>query len=320
MSVIELKGIWPESAAPSCLSEVALPTRLRNTFERVIASKDMPNFLFVSSSPGTGKTTIAKMLSKELNTSFLYINGSQDNGKGIIGNLIKPFLELPNVTSFMSDEESADFKIVYIDEADGLTNELQKAFRAESNEYAKDARFIFTANNALALSEAIDSRFVVINFDYSREEILEMVEKSFLPRCLTILKQNKIKFDEDVVIDIIMNHAPDFRKCWEILCEQWYAYGEITTSKVNSEEEVHSVIGLLKKKSYKEVLAFMNNAQTLNVTTIWPILFKNIGMFTPTYTIENTTYLLGEYSYKSRQCADKYLNFMAFVSALILGK
>lgn len=318
--MIELKGIWPEAAAPTCLAEVALPARLRSTFERVISTKDMPNFLFISTSPGTGKTTIAKMISKELNTSFLYINGSQDNGKAIMGNLIKPFLELPSVVSFMSDEESADFKIVYIDEADGLTGELQKAFRAESNEYAKDARFIFTANNGLALSEAIDSRFVVINFDYSREEIIDMVETSFLPRCLSILKQNKIKFDEEVVIDIIVKHAPDFRKCWEILCEQWYAYGEITSTKVNSEDEVRQLVELIKKKAYKDVLSFIGEAQTLNVTTIWPIMFKNINLFTPTYTIENTTYLLGEYSYKSRQCADKYLNFMAFVSALILGK
>lgn len=316
VSVI-LKGVWSEEMRPKTLNEVILPRRLKETFKTFIDRKDMPNLLLVSTTPGTGKTTIAKILARELHTSCLMINGSDENGIDVIRNKIKDYVNQPNVTAFYSEEEEmTPFKIVYVDEADGLKPDFQKALRGVMNEYDKNCRFIFTCNFETNLIDAVVDRFTKIRFEFSREEIMEMGEQLF-ERICTTLDYNKIKYNEEVVADVIIANMPRFRRVWDKLYEIYITYGnEITTQAFNEEKEVEALIAAMNTKKYENVLKFISTTSSINFTSIYSILFHNAPKLD--FRQDILCFLLNEYSGKAYQSADKFLNFMGFYAELCL--
>ena len=172
-----LDSIWAMKYRTDNLNDTVLPDRLKNTFQKFIDDGDIPNMIFVSTSPGTGKTSIAKILTKELGATILEINGSQDRGIDVIRGTITNFVRN---SSIMGGK-----KIVLVDEADGLTIQAQLALKSFIEEYGEIVRFIFTANDRHVFVDAITSRFQTIIFEVDDDEYKNMVN-SFTHRVCSI--------------------------------------------------------------------------------------------------------------------------------------
>ena len=312
---MKLHSVWAEVARPNVLDEIALPVRLKNTFRTFIETKDMPNILMLSYSGGTGKTTIAQMLAKEMQTSILYLNGSLEKGIDVLRGEVETFLKSPCLAGIFDDREPAPFKIVYIDEADGLTKDFQKGLKGIINDYSHDARFILTVNNEELLDDKILSRFIKLKFEYTIAELEVMVDH-FYKRVISILDENKIEYDTAVVEEIILSKAPDFRDCWQELQEAYLENGKIASQNINSQKEIEELISAICSNKRTEVIKCVCESQTIQLNSIWTALFKNIKLFKPTFRINDVTMLLGDYSYKSKFATDKLLNFMAWYSDL----
>lgn len=311
-----LKGVWSEAARPKTFDDIILPDRLKNAFRKMIKEKDIPNLLFVSPSPGTGKTTLAQILANELHTSFLYVKGSEEGNLDTIKYDINNFVNSANIKAFESDDEiTTSFKIVYVDEADGSSPAFQKALRSTMNDYSKSCRFIFTCNFESDMIEQVLDRFTTIRFEFNDTERSELAEK-FYYRVCQILSDNNIKFEEDVVADIICGNVPRFRRIWDKLYEIYLNYGEITQVSFNEEKELEGLITAMNSKNYSNVISCITNSTTLNFSSIYSSLFnlKDKLNFRPDILI----YLLSEYSSKSNRTADKILNFCGFFSELCL--
>ncbi len=316
MQKIKLKGVWSEAARPKTFEDIILPERLKRAFRKMLKEKDIPNLLFVSPSPGTGKTTLAQILANELHTSFLYIKGSEDGGKDTIKYDINNFVNGANVKAFESDDSIAtSFKIVYVDEADGSTPAFQKALRSTMNDYSKSCRFIFTCNFESDMIEQVLDRFTTIRFEFNDKEKEELAEL-FYYRVCSILTDNEIKFDEEVVANIIMSNVPRFRRIWDKLYEIYLNYGEITQESFNEEKELEGLIEAMNSKSYKKVIDCISSSSTLNFATIYSSLFNLIDKIN--FRSDILIYLLSEYSSKNNRTADKILNFCGFYSELCL--
>ena len=93
----------------------------RKQVQNWIDDGGIPQLLF-SGSPGTGKTTLAKVLIAELgveNADVLYINASRDNGVDMIRKKISVFSEtMP----------WGDFKVILLDEADYFTQKDKRHY------------------------------------------------------------------------------------------------------------------------------------------------------------------------------------------------
>lgn len=312
---VKLKGIWSEAARPQTLDQIVLPERLIEVFRKMIADKDMPNLIFESVSAGTGKTSLAKILANELHTSCLYINASENGGIDVLRNDINNFVNSANVTAFNSDDEKpCPFKIVILDEADGVSSSFSNAARNLLNQ-CSNVRYILTMNNVQAISAPVKDRCTTISFDFTEEEKIDISFK-FCQRVYKILKDNNIPYNEDVVESVIIKYCPKWRRVWDILFESYISHGKIDEIITNDETEIKSLIKAINTKSYEKVMDFLNNSATLNYATIYSVLFNYVEKFD--FRKDILIYLLSTYNYHSTMTTDSLLSFAGFVCELYL--
>ena len=122
--------LWTEKYRPKEFNEVIG----QNLTELENLLSNLPNLLLVSKSPGTGKTSLAKIVIRKLNSDYLILNASDERGIETVRNKIKTFA--------LTMSTNNQIKIVFLDEADYLTKEAQTALRNTMETYTKNCRFI----------------------------------------------------------------------------------------------------------------------------------------------------------------------------------
>lgn len=195
-----MKELWVEKYRPNKVSGyVWRDDHQRNQVETWIKDKSIPHLL-LSGSPGIGKTTMAKMLINEIGIEdydVLEINASRERG---IDEVKK------RITNFVSMIPFGPFKVVLLDEADYLTPEAQAALRGVMEEFHSTSRFILTCNYPNKIIPALHSRCQHFHFE-------KIDQTEFTARVATILVEENIEFDLDILDLFVSSTYPDLRKC-----------------------------------------------------------------------------------------------------------
>jgi DNA polymerase III delta prime subunit len=196
--MIDFDKIWPEKYRPQTLDDLIISDRNKEILSGF--KEEIPNLLFTGS-PGTGKTSLAKILVNDvLKCNFLYINASDESGIDTIRH---------KVTNF-SQTKSFDgkVKVVILDECDGLTTQAQGALRNTMESFAKYTRFIITANYKHKIIPPLQSRCQFIDIKPTIEGAVK--------RCYNILIKENIKIEDaqkKKFVELIKANFPDLRKC-----------------------------------------------------------------------------------------------------------
>jgi replication factor C small subunit len=153
--------IWIEKYRPKKLEDVVGQTEVIKRLSSYIKSKNLPHLLF-SGQPGVGKTASAICVAREIfgedwTNNFTELNASDERGIDVVRTKIKNFAR----TSPLGD---ADFKIIFLDEADALTSDAQSALRRTMEKYTSTCRFILSCNYSSKIIEPIQSRCAVYRF------------------------------------------------------------------------------------------------------------------------------------------------------------
>lgn len=135
-----------------------------------VESGNLPHLLF-SGPPGVGKTASAIAVAKDLfgetwTNNFTELNASDERGIDVVRNKIKNFAR----TAPLGD---ADFKIIFLDEADALTTDAQSALRRTMEKYTSNCRFILSCNYSSKIIDPIQSRCAVYRFSPISHEALK---------------------------------------------------------------------------------------------------------------------------------------------------
>ena len=143
--------LWVEKYRPQTIDECLLSSELKQKFKGFIEKEEIPNLLLHSRSAGTGKTTIAKILSKAISEDILWINASLERGIDVIRTQVE------NHCVTMSFD--SNYKIIVCEEFDNVTDDAQKALRELIERHSDSVRFIFTCNYINKILEPVNEYF-----------------------------------------------------------------------------------------------------------------------------------------------------------------
>ena len=195
-----LNQLFTEKYRPKNLEELILPDAVMNKFKDGLVQ----NMLFAGS-PGTGKTSTAKAVVNQFELPYLYINASTDTSVEVIRTRIIDFCSTVSIM-----DKPGTFKVVILDEVDGVSDQFFKALRATMEQFASNSRFIATCNYINKLPDPILSRFEVINFDFDKEEETELTKK-YIRRVYEICKQEDMTIEKDALVEFVRRNFPDLR-------------------------------------------------------------------------------------------------------------
>ena len=243
--------LWTEKYRPKNIHELIGQEIFKLDAENWIEIKDMPNTLLYGQA-GVGKTAAAgilanEMLKSEMDSNYFEINASDDRRLEVVRTTIKDIAQ----QKAMGD---VPFKIILLDEMDGMTTDAQNALKRVMERYASNVRFIITANDRSKIIYPLQSRCA--NYFFTKLD-----SATILTLLKTILSREDISHPSDVDLGQFISHYNgDVRRTITEL-QAALASGTSLKRQVNkSLERYDDILQLLENENHKKALEELHNA------------------------------------------------------------
>ena len=300
--------LFVEKYRPQIIEDCILPKGLKDTFQEMIFKGELVNMMFTGSA-GVGKTTVARALCNELGLDYMMINGSEDGNIDTLRGKIKQFA---STVSLQGGQ-----KVVILDEADYLNPQsTQPALRGFIEEFSSNCRFILTCNFKNRIINPLHSRCSIYEFNYGTQNAL--IANNFLKRLQWILDCENIKYDNQVLSELIMKYIPDWRRVLNE-CQRYGMSGTIDTGILVtlSESSIKGLMENLKTKNFKKMRKWVTDNMDVESTKLFRMVYDNMIEYVMPSSIPQLVLILADYSYKDSFVADHELNVVACMTEIM---
>lgn len=297
-----MKELWTEKYRPNNIEDyVFRDAAQQHQIENWVKEGALPHLLF-SGAPGTGKTTLAKVLLAELGVmdlDILEINASNENSVDVIRS---------KITNFSSSLPFGDYKYVLLDEADYITPNGQAALRGVMETYHTSCRFILTCNYPNRVIPALHSRCQ--GFHIEKLDITE-----FTARIATIGISEGVELDLDTLDTYVQANYPDLRKAINAV-QQNVVDGVLLKPQAGdqaSSDWMLQAIDMFKAEQYKPARELIvSQARPEEYDDVFKFMYRNLQLWGDTETKqEDAVIIIRDGMVNQPLCADPEINLSA---------
>lgn len=198
---------WCELYKPSKLSDVILPGNVYNQLNFAMNSSGLKSMTF-HSGPGTGKTTVAKLIPKELGSQCKFYNASQ----------LKIDTIRDEIEPYGSQHVIGSPRIIILDECDRATSkDFWDALRNAIDKTIDSVRYLLTGNFIYNIPEPILSRCTPISFAHNDPKIKIPIFEKLKLIAKTECTKSGGTYDIETLKIIAKTCYPDIRRMINVM-------------------------------------------------------------------------------------------------------
>lgn len=302
--------LWVEKYRPKKVSETILPDDLKQTFQNIVDGGEILNMMFTGTA-GTGKTTVARAICEELDLDYIVINGSEEGNIDTLRGKIKQFASSVSL--------SGGYKVVILDEADYLNPQsTQPALRGFIEEFSNNCRFIMTCNFENKIIAPLHSRCSKYTFNFDKKT-MTLLCGGFMQRLQGILQQEGVEYDKNAVAQVIMKHAPDWRRVLNE-CQKGSVSGTlnvVNSASADISDSYTQLFSTIRDKNFKKMRAWVVNHIDLEPASIYRGVYDKMYDHVAPNSIPQLVLILADYQYKNAFVADHELNLVACMTEVM---
>ena len=257
-------NLWVEKYRPQTLEGYVGNEVIKNKVSDYLNQGSIQNLLLYGVA-GTGKTTLAKLITNNLNCDLLYINASDERGIDTIREKIIPFA---------SSLGFGDVKIVILDEADYITPQAQATLRNTMESFSGNTRFILTCNYLERIISPLQSRCQTL-------EIKPPSKQDVAWRCVDICKDEKVDIDNMALKTIVNTYYPDIRKIINTIQGSVVNHVvKLDESSLKDDLNEQIIQALSNKAKLSDIRQILADSGSREFDNLFKTLYDNLDKFT----------------------------------------
>ena len=295
--------LWVEKYRSQNLDTYVGNEGVKAFISKCITNNDIPHLLLYGK-PGTGKTTLAKLITKNIKCDVMYINASDERGIDTIRDKIVDFA---SVNSFNP------IKVVILDESDYITPQAQAALRNVMETYSAKTRFVLTANYAERIIDPLKSRCQTFHIEPpSKGDVAKHIAG--------LLDKEEVKYELSDVAALIKTYYPDIRKIINAAQQSVDENNILNPGALvpNVEGALTAIIDALKsndKNAWANIRQVIADADVNDFIPLYTGLYERATEYTKSPA--DVAIHSAQYLWQNNTIADKEINFMAFMSQIL---
>tara|TARA_B100001121_G_scaffold301867_1_gene313534 strand:- start:5499 stop:6404 length:906 start_codon:yes stop_codon:yes gene_type:complete len=290
-------SLWVEKYRPKDLSTYIGNEHLKNKVKVYLESEDVPHLLLYGKA-GTGKTTLAKIITSNIDCDYMYINASDENSVDAVRFKIR---------SFAASVGFKDLKVIILDEADYLTPNAQAALRNLMETFSKHCRFILTCNYVERIIDPIQSRC-------QSYKVIPPSKKDIAQHVVKILETEQCSFDLKDVAMVVNAGYPDIRRVINSVQRQIVDNTlKIDTSSIIQNNYKIQLLQMLSDGSkLNDIRKLIADNSISDYSELYRLLYDEVETYSNGKVAE-CILNIAEAQYQDVNVVDKEINFMSLI-------